>query len=166
MHTSLMLLCFIASIPRKLSILGIWRLRQPFSRNFAAQTISHGKFIDPGSDCGELQSQSLDVHKKCNLRIIGPPVRFPDNDIADERDLVAVKSRKNMVFPVVLGSNIGIPAAELSSNVRSISFSRMHCLAYLVCSPSLLEAHCNFIEEMELVNALCRLAKYAERKFV
>jgi hypothetical protein len=35
-------------------------------------------------------------------------------------------------------------------------------LAYLVCSPRLLEAACNSIEEMELVNALCRLAEYAQ----
>lgn len=35
-------------------------------------------------------------------------------------------------------------------------------LAFLVCSPRLLEARCRSIEEMELVNALCRLAEYAE----
>jgi hypothetical protein len=32
----------------------------------------------------------------------------------------------------------------------------------LVCSPRLLEAHCQSIEEMALVNALCRLVEYAE----
>ena len=35
------------------------------------------------------------------------------------------------------------------------------CLALLVCSPRLLEARCRTIEEMQLVNALCRLVEHA-----
>jgi len=45
-----------------------------------------------------------------------------------------------------------------------VAISRAQCLAYLVCSPRLLEARCNSIEEMELVNALCRLVEYGTRK--
>ena len=45
-----------------------------------------------------------------------------------------------------------------------VEISRGQCLAYLVCSPHLLEPRCKSIEDMELVNALCRLAEYAERK--
>jgi len=41
---------------------------------------------------------------------------------------------------------------------------RGQCLAYLVCSPHLLDARYKPIEDMELVNALYRLAEYAERK--
>jgi len=43
-----------------------------------------------------------------------------------------------------------------------VAISRAQCLAILVCSPRLLEARCQSIEEMELVNALCRLVEYAE----
>jgi hypothetical protein len=43
----------------------------------------------------------------------------------------------------------------------NVTISRAQCLAYLVSSPRLLEARCKSIEEMELVNALCRLAEYA-----
>jgi uncharacterized protein len=50
-----------------------------------------------------------------------------------------------------------------SRNRLNVAISRPQCLAYLVCSPRLLEARCNSIEEMELVNALRRLAEYAER---
>jgi uncharacterized protein len=53
-----------------------------------------------------------------------------------------------------------------SRNRLNVAISRAQCLAYLVCSPRLLEARCKSIEEMELVNALCRLAEYAERKSV
>ncbi|MGN6720405.1 MAG: hypothetical protein ACTHMB_08345 [Candidatus Binatia bacterium] len=35
-----------------------------------------------------------------------------------------------------------------------------------VCSLRLLGARCNSIEQMELVNALCRLAEYAQPKVI
>jgi hypothetical protein len=44
-----------------------------------------------------------------------------------------------------------------------VAISRAQCLAILVCSPRLLEARCEATEEMELVNALCRLVEYAGR---
>jgi len=49
-----------------------------------------------------------------------------------------------------------------SRNRLNVAISRAQCLAILVCSPRLLEARCQSIEEMELVNALCRLVEYAE----
>jgi uncharacterized protein len=42
-----------------------------------------------------------------------------------------------------------------------VAISRAQCLAVLVCSPRLLEARCRSIEEMQLVNALCRLVEVA-----
>ena len=40
-----------------------------------------------------------------------------------------------------------------------VAISRGQCLAYLVCSPHLLDARCKSIEDMELVNALCRACR-------
>jgi uncharacterized protein len=51
-----------------------------------------------------------------------------------------------------------------SRNRLNVAISRAQCLAYLICSPRLLEARCRTIEEMELVNALCRLAEYAQKE--
>ena len=48
-----------------------------------------------------------------------------------------------------------------SRNRLNVAISRAQCLAVLVCSPRLLEARCQSIEEMQLVNALCRLVEYA-----
>jgi uncharacterized protein len=53
-----------------------------------------------------------------------------------------------------------------SRNRLNVAISRAQCLAYLVCSPRLLEARCKSIDEMELVNALCRLAEYAQAKAI
>jgi uncharacterized protein len=49
-----------------------------------------------------------------------------------------------------------------SRNRLNVAISRAQCLAFLVCSPRLLEARCHSITDMALVNALCRLAEYAE----
>jgi predicted RecB family nuclease len=49
-----------------------------------------------------------------------------------------------------------------SRNRLNVAISRAQCLAILVCSPRLLEARCHSIDDMALVNALCRLAEYAE----
>ncbi|MCC6223718.1 MAG: TM0106 family RecB-like putative nuclease [Thermoleophilia bacterium] len=48
-----------------------------------------------------------------------------------------------------------------SRNRLNVAISRAQCLAVLVCSPRLLEARCATIEELELVNALCRLVEHA-----
>ena len=49
-----------------------------------------------------------------------------------------------------------------SRNRLNVAISRAQCLAILVCSPRLLEARCTSIEDMQLVNALCRLVEVAE----
>ena len=48
-----------------------------------------------------------------------------------------------------------------SRNRLNVAISRAQCLAVLVCSPRLLEIRCRTIEQMRLVNALCRLVEYA-----
>jgi uncharacterized protein len=70
-------------------------------------------------------------------------------------------------FSMATSSGEDVPrnlAFLFSRNRLNVAISRAQCLAYLVCSPRLLEARCKSIEEMELVNALCRLAEYAESK--
>ncbi len=48
-----------------------------------------------------------------------------------------------------------------SRNRLNVAVSRARCLAVLVASPRLLEARCRTIEQMRLVNALCRLVELA-----
>jgi predicted RecB family nuclease len=51
----------------------------------------------------------------------------------------------------------------LSRNRFNVAISRAQCLAYLVCSPRLLEVDCKTIEHMRLANALCSLVEFSER---
>jgi len=43
-----------------------------------------------------------------------------------------------------------------------VAVSRAMCLAYVVASPRLLESRARTIEQMRLVNALCRFVEIAE----
>jgi uncharacterized protein len=49
-----------------------------------------------------------------------------------------------------------------SQNRLNVAISRARCLAVVVASPRLLEAPCNSIEQMKLVNTLCFVKAYAE----
>jgi uncharacterized protein len=48
-----------------------------------------------------------------------------------------------------------------SRNRLNVAISRAECLAYLVCSPRLLEVDCKTIPHMRLANALCRFVELA-----
>jgi predicted RecB family nuclease len=49
----------------------------------------------------------------------------------------------------------------LSRNRLNVAVSRARCLAYLVCSPRLLEVNARTIPQMKLANALCRFVELA-----
>ena len=49
-----------------------------------------------------------------------------------------------------------------SRNRLNVAVSRARCLAYVVASPRLLDADCKTVEQMKLVNALCRFVEVAE----
>jgi uncharacterized protein len=51
----------------------------------------------------------------------------------------------------------------LSRNRLNVAISRARCLAYLVCSPRLLEVNARTIPQMRLANALCRFVELATR---
>jgi superfamily I DNA and/or RNA helicase len=51
-----------------------------------------------------------------------------------------------------------------SRNRLNVAVSRARCIAYVVASPRLLETHCRTVEQMRLVNALCRFVEFAEEQ--
>jgi uncharacterized protein len=53
-----------------------------------------------------------------------------------------------------------------SRNRLNVAISRARCLAVVVASPALLEAPCNSIEQMKLVNTLCFVKAYGELEVV
>ena len=51
-----------------------------------------------------------------------------------------------------------------SRNRLNVAISRAMCLAFVVASPRLLESHARTIDQMRLINALCRFAEIAEEQ--
>jgi uncharacterized protein len=51
-----------------------------------------------------------------------------------------------------------------SKNRLNVAISRAKTKAFLLCSPDLLRVNCNSIENMELVNVLCRAAVYGGKR--
>lgn len=49
----------------------------------------------------------------------------------------------------------------MSRNRLNVAVSRAQCLAYVVCSPQLLEVDCRTVEHLRLANALCRFVELA-----
>jgi hypothetical protein len=49
-----------------------------------------------------------------------------------------------------------------SSNRLNVAVSRARCLAYVVASPRLLDANPRTVEQMQLINALCRFAEFSD----
>ncbi|HEY2938335.1 MAG TPA: TM0106 family RecB-like putative nuclease [Gaiellaceae bacterium] len=49
-----------------------------------------------------------------------------------------------------------------SRNRLNVAVSRARCLAYVIASPRLLDTECRTVEQMRLVNALCRFAEFAD----
>jgi len=67
-----------------------------------------------------------------------------------------------VVFSMASSSGEDVPRGLdflFSRNRLNVAISRAQCLAVLVCSPRLLHARCSSVEQMRLVNALCRLVE-------
>jgi len=59
--------------------------------------------------------------------------------------------------------DLGRRGARLFSRNRlNVAVSRAMCLAFVVASPRLLESRARTIEQMRLINALCRFVDLAE----
>jgi uncharacterized protein len=69
-----------------------------------------------------------------------------------------------VVYSMASSSGDDIPRGLeflLSRNRLNVAISRARCLAYLVCSPRLLEINAHSIAQMRLANALCRFVELA-----
>jgi uncharacterized protein len=68
------------------------------------------------------------------------------------------------IYSMVTSSPADAPRTRsflYEKNRLNVAISRGQCLSILVCSPKLLDAHCNHVAEMELVNLLCRFTEHS-----
>jgi uncharacterized protein len=81
-----------------------------------------------------------------------------------EIKVVAPFNARVVLYSMASSSGDDVPRGLdflLSRNRFNVAISRAQCLAYLVCSPRLLEVDCRTIEHMRLANALCRFVELA-----
>jgi len=124
-----------------------------------------GSFTDAEGTTRQLREQDFMVVAPYNAQVRRLRVGLPDGVRVGTVDKFQGQEAPIVFFSMATSSGEDVPrnlAFLFSRNRLNVAISRAQCLALLVCSPRLLEARCHSIEEMELVNALCRLVEYAQ----
>jgi uncharacterized protein len=125
-----------------------------------------GSFTDEDGTTRPLREKDFMVVAPYNAQVRRLRAALPDGVGVGTVDKFQGQEAPIVFFSMATSSGEDVPrnlAFLFSRNRLNVAISRAQCLAFLVCSPRLLEARCRSIEEMELVNALCRLVEYAER---
>jgi superfamily I DNA and/or RNA helicase len=102
-------------------------------------------------------------HVRCLREALPPAVRVGTVDKFQGQQAPVV------FFSMTSSSGEDVPRGMdflFSRNRLNVAVSRAQALAVVVCSPRLLWARCNTVEQMRLVNALCTFADEAARQAV
>jgi hypothetical protein len=111
-----------------------------------------------------------------DIRVLVPynaQVRYLEDRLPTEIRICTVDKLQGQQAQIVFFSMATSSGEEIPRNVEflfsrsrlNVAVSRARCLAVLVCSPRLLDIHATSIEQMRLVNALCRFAEVAEGRW-
>jgi superfamily I DNA and/or RNA helicase len=90
--------------------------------------------------------------------------RIPEDVAVGTVDKFQGQEADVVIYSLASSSGEDVPRGLeflLSRNRLNVAISRARCLAYLVCSPQLLEVDCRTIPQMRLANALCRFVEIA-----
>jgi uncharacterized protein len=126
-----------------------------------------GTFTDAGGEARSLSYKDFMVVAPYNAQVHELSRTLPAGVPVGTVDKFQGQQAPVVFFSMGTSSGEDVPRSLsflFSRNRLNVAISRAQCLAVLVCSPRLLEARCRSIEEMELVNALCRLVEVAEEQ--
>jgi uncharacterized protein len=126
-----------------------------------------GTFTDANGKARSLSYKDLMVVTPYNAQVHELSRALPGGVPIGTVDKFQGQQAPVVFFSMATSSGEDVPRSLsflFSRNRLNVAISRAQCLAVLVCSPRLLEARCRSIEEMELVNALCRLVEVAEEQ--
>lgn len=124
-----------------------------------------GTFTDAEGASRPLRDDDFMVVAPYNAQVLRLRAGLPAGVRVGTVDKFQGQEAPVVFFSMATSSGEDVPRSLsflFSRNRLNVAISRAQCLAVLVCSPRLLEARCQSIEEMELVNALCRLVEYAQ----
>jgi predicted RecB family nuclease len=123
-----------------------------------------GSFTDAAGATRPLRDEDFMVVAPYNAQVLRLRAGLPAGVRVGTVDKFQGQEAPIVFFSMATSSGEDVPRSLsflFSRNRLNVAISRAQCLAVLVCSPRLLEARCQSIEEMQLVNALCRLVEYA-----
>ena len=123
-----------------------------------------GRFTDADGTTRPLREDDFMVVAPYNAQVLRLRTALPAGVRVGTVDKFQGQEAPIVFFSMATSSGEDVPRSLtflFSRNRLNVAISRAQCLAILVCSPRLLEARCQSIEEMQLVNALCRLVEYA-----
>jgi uncharacterized protein len=121
----------------------------PYVENGAERPLSYSDFIVVAP---------YNSHVRCLREALPPAVRVGTVDKFQGQEATVT------FFSMASSSGEDVPRGLdflFSRNRLNVAVSRARCLAYVVASPRLLDTECRTVEEMKLVNALCRFAEVA-----
>ena len=124
-----------------------------------------GTFTDADGATRPLRDEDFMVVAPYNAQVLRLRAGLPAGVRVGTVDKFQGQEAPIVFFSMATSSGEDVPRSLtflFSRNRLNVAISRAQCLAVLVCSPRLLEARCQSIEEMQLVNALCRLVEHAE----
>ncbi|MGH7847641.1 MAG: DEAD/DEAH box helicase [Candidatus Binatia bacterium] len=123
-----------------------------------------GSFTDADGTTRPLQERDFMVVAPYNAQVRRLRMGLPGGVRVGTVDKFQGQEAPVVFFSMATSSGEDVPRnlAFLFPGIVSMSRSPARS-ASLFCSPRLLEARCSSIEEMQLVNALCRLVEYAEQ---
>ena len=123
-----------------------------------------GTFTEADGTTRPLRDEDFMVVAPYNAQVLRLRAGLPAGVRVGTVDKFQGQEAPIVFFSMATSSGEDVPRSLtflFSRNRLNVAISRAQCLAVLVCSPRLLEARCQSIEEMQLVNALCRLVEYA-----
>lgn len=124
--------------------------------------LADGYFVDRDGDERRLISSDILVVSPYNMHVRCLRERMPAGVQVGTVDKFQGREAPVVFYSMATSSGEDMPRNMrflFSRNRLNVALSRARCLAVVVASPRLLEVDCNSIDDMRLVNGLCRLAE-------
>jgi uncharacterized protein len=124
--------------------------------------VNGGKYTDEKGDEHDLTADKIMVLSPYNAQVQVLAGHLPDGVQIGTVDKFQGREAPVVFFSMATSSGADLPrnlGFLFSRNRLNVAISRAQCLAVLVASPELLRIQCRTVDQMLLVNTLCRLVE-------
>jgi uncharacterized protein len=130
-----------------------------------ALLLDHGRFTDANGDDRPLELADILVVAPYNAQVRRLRSALPPDARVGTVDKFQGQQAPVVFFSMTSSSGDDVPRGMdflFSANRLNVAVSRAQALAIVVCSSSLMVTRCHTVEQMRLVNLLCRFADAAQ----